>query len=272
MMPVHDQIREKTIADFGEQWTRYRDNDGFYGSQELFADIVGPLMPPSALSGKQVADIGSGTGRIVRMLLGAGAKHVTAVEPSDAYEVLAANLQPFHDRVRLIHGPGEMLPSDIALDAVFSIGVLHHVPDPNPIVAAALKALKPGGYCVVWLYGKEGNGLYLLLLNTLRLFAKAAPHWIVAAMAWLLYFPLAFYIRLCKWLPLPLRYYMLEVIGKMSPEKRRLVIYDQLNPEFAKYYTREEAVALLEKNGFADVKIYHRHGYSWTVMGVKGPS
>jgi hypothetical protein len=62
---------------------------------------------------------------------------------------------------------------------------------------------------------------------------------------------------------------MTEVIGRMSPPKRRLVIYDQLNPEYAKYYRREEAIALLADNGFKDVIAYHRHGYSWTVMGAK---
>jgi SAM-dependent methyltransferase len=265
-----DRIRDKTISDFGEQWTRYRDNEGFYGSQELFADIVGPLLLPDALAGKRVADLGSGTGRIVRMLLGAGAEHVTAVEPSDAFEVLVENLRAFQSRLAFIHGPGEELPPSGTLDAVFAIGVLHHVPNPDPIVEAARRALKPGGRLVVWLYGKEGNSAYLVLLNALRLFSRAAPHWMVIAVTWLLYPPLVAYIGVCKWLPLPLRAYMTEVIGKMSPAKRRLVIYDQLNPEYAKYYTRESAIALLTRNGFDDVVAYHRHGYSWTVMGIKG--
>jgi hypothetical protein len=65
---------------------------------------------------------------------------------------------------------------------------------------------------------------------------------------------------------------MTEVIGKMSREKRRLVIYDQLNPEYARYYTRDEARDLLARNGFGDVRLHHRHGYSWTVMGIKQPS
>jgi hypothetical protein len=47
------------------------------------------------------------------------------------------------------------------------------------------------------------------------------------------------------------------------------VIVDQLNPQWAKYYDRESALKLLQKNGFADVRIHHRHGYSWTVTGVK---
>jgi SAM-dependent methyltransferase len=264
-----DRIRDKTITDFGEQWTYYRDNEGFYGSQELFADILGPLLPADALVGKRVAEIGSGTGRIVAMLLRAGASHVTAVEPSRAFDVLLENMRPFQGRVSLIHGVGEQLPPSGTLDAVFCIGVLHHVPDPAPIVKAALRALKPGGRAVVWLYGREGNALYLAFLNMLRVFSRTAPHWMLVSLTWLLYLPLAVYIRLCRWLPLPLGKYMTEVIGKMSPAKRRLVIYDQLNPEYAKYYRREEAIALLADNGFKHVVAHHRHGYSWTVMGTK---
>ncbi len=270
-MGAPDRVRDKTISDFGEQWTRYRDNDGFYGSQELFADIVGPLIAPGDLTGQRVADVGSGTGRIVQMLLDVGAASVTAVEPSDAFDVLLTNLQPFHGRVTFIKGPGESLPPSGTLDAVFSIGVLHHVPNPDPIVMAARNALKPGGRLVVWLYGKEGNSAYLKMLTALRTFSKAAPHWMVASLTWVLYFPLLAYMRLCTWFPLPLRDYMTEVIGKISPAKRRLVIYDQLNPEYAKYYTRDEAIALLTRNGFDAVVAYHRHGYSWTVMGTRGP-
>ena len=30
----------KTIGDFDEQWSRYTENSGFYGSKELFEDII----------------------------------------------------------------------------------------------------------------------------------------------------------------------------------------------------------------------------------------
>ena len=70
-------------------------------------------------------------------------------------------------------------------------------------------------------------------------------------------------------IPLPLQKYMTEVIGPMSPQKRRLVIYDQLNPAYAKYYKKSEAYDLVANAGFENIKIYHRHGYSWTVVGTK---
>ncbi|MEE8515430.1 MAG: class I SAM-dependent methyltransferase, partial [Alphaproteobacteria bacterium] len=80
---------------------------------------------------------------------------------------------------------------------------------------------------------------------------------------------LAGYIFLCRHITLPTGGYMTEVIGKFSPDKRRLVIYDQLNPAYAKYYRKHEAMALLRDAGFKNIRIHHRHGYSWTVMGEK---
>jgi hypothetical protein len=79
-------------------------------------------------------------------------------------------------------------------------------------------------------------------------------------------------MKLCHLCPLPLRGYLLAVFEKMSPQKRRLVIYDQLNPSFAKYYTRPEAEKLLLDGKFKDVQVHHRHGYSWTVIGTKPQS
>jgi hypothetical protein len=62
---------------------------------------------------------------------------------------------------------------------------------------------------------------------------------------------------------------MREVVGRLDPSKRRLTVYDQLNPAYAKYYTRDEAASLLTRAGFKDVTVHHRHGYSWSVVGTK---
>ena len=77
------------------------------------------------------------------------------------------------------------------------------------------------------------------------------------------------YIACCRRAPLPLRGYLLQVFDRMDEDKRVLIIYDQLRPAYAKYYRRREALELLTANGFSDVRVYHRHGYSWTVLGTK---
>src|SRR5688500_2865869 len=173
--PPH-ALRDRTIADFGDQWTRFQTNEGYYGSSELFADVCGPLLAAEEVRGRRVADIGSGTGRIVRMLLETGAAHVIAVEPSDAFPVLQRNLEEFGNRVECIRATGEHLPTGRVLHLVTSIGVLHHIPDPAPVARAAFDALTPGGRFLVWLYGREGNRAYLALTQPLRAVTTRLPH------------------------------------------------------------------------------------------------
>src|SRR5262249_61229773 len=108
--------------------------------------------------------MGSGTGRIAAILRSAGVAHLVAVEPSAAFEVLRENLAGQRDRVTLLRLTGDAAPPSGDLDYVFSIGVLHHIPDPAPVVRAAYAALRPGGRIAVWLYGREGNAAYLSVL------------------------------------------------------------------------------------------------------------
>ncbi len=260
--------KDRTIKDFGKQWLRYSGNEGYYGSPELFSDMLSPFLKIDELKNCKVAEIGSGAGRIVNMLISAGVKHVIAVEPSDSFEVLCQNIKE-PDKVTCLKLMGDQLPAYGDLDYIFSIGVLHHIPDPKPVVEAAFRALRPEGHFFVWLYGKEGNESYLALIKPLRILTRKLPRLALASLVWLIYHPLNLYIRLCHRFPLPLREYLLSIFEKMSPEKRRLIIYDQLNPAYAKYYMKREAVKLLLDGGFINVRAHHRHGYSWTVIGTK---
>lgn len=267
--PSSAKLQQRTIDDFGEQWTAYQENDGYYGSPALFDDVFAPFFSTADLRDRAVAEIGAGTGRFIAIFLEAGARHVTAIEPSAAFTVLERRFaKTAGDRVTLLRCTGERIPQTGDLDFVFSIGVLHHIPEPHPVCVAARGALRPGGTFGVWLYGREGNGAYLLLFSALHRVTKHLPHAILAAVAWILGWGLDVYIALCRVLPLPLAGYMRRVMARLTRDKRRLVIYDQLNPAYAKYYSRAEAIALLQDAGFVDVRCHHRHGYSWTVVGV----
>lgn len=260
-------LKTQTIKDFGEQWTAFRENPAYYGSVDLLSDLFGPLLTLEDVKGRRVADIGSGTGRIVNMLLDAGAEHVHAVEPSAAMAVLKDNTAARRDRISYVEEAGDKLAPGLELDLVVSIGVLHHIPDPQPVVEAAYRALKPGGCCVAWIYGREGNETYLRIVEPLRKITVRLPHAVLVGLSHLIALGLNAYIGLCRVLPLPMRSYMREVLAKFPRDVRRLTIYDQLNPAYAKYYTGDEARALLADGGFVDVALYHRHGYSWTVSG-----
>ena len=66
---------------------------------------------------------------------------------------------------------------------------------------------------------------------------------------------------------LPLKNYWINVFNKYGWEKRKDVIFDQLNPAYAKYYKKDEIEKELIDAGFSNLKIHHRHNYSWTVVG-----
>jgi SAM-dependent methyltransferase len=203
------------------------------------------------------------------MLARAGASHIHAVEPSAAIGPLRANTSEFGDRVTYLHARGDELPASADQDCVVSFGVLHHIPDPAPVMRAAFAALRPGGRMIAWLYGREGNELYLALAMPLRALTTRLSHRALETTSRVLELPLTLYASWCERLRLPMRDYMTGHIAELSREQRRLTIYDQLNPAYAKYYTSVEAERLFRNTGFMDVRLHHRHGYSWTVCGTK---
>lgn len=259
---------DRTVEQFGEQWQRFGDTGGYFGSQAVFADICGPLLPLEEIRGRRVLEVGSGNGRIVNMLLDAGAAHVSAAEPSAGIEILRQNLRERADRVTCLRVLGEELP---ALDAelAFCIGVLHHIEDPLPTVRRVREVLRPGGRFLIWVYGREGNGSYILFAETLRRITRLLPDAALAGLAHALNFFLGIYVFLCRHLPLPLGRYMREVMSRFDRQKRFFLIFDQLNCGYAKYYTGEETRRLLEEAGFRKVRLHHRHGMSWTALGEK---
>ncbi len=271
-MSKTDHLKDKTIADFGDQWSIYSDNEGWYGSLELFNDIITPLVNIKTLKGAYVAEIGSGTGRIVGMLLNADVEHIYAIEPScEAFRVLEKNVRNMkkHHKVSAINASGENWTATHELDYIFSIGVIHHIPEPAPVIKAGYDALKPGGYLFIWLYGYEGNELYLKVVENMRRITTRLPHVCLRTLVEIMYTTLFAYRYLSKIIHLPFRSYIENVLWPMTPKNRRLVIYDQLNPAYTKYYRKKEAIQLLENEGFGNIEIYHRHEYSWSVLGQK---
>jgi SAM-dependent methyltransferase len=261
-------MSQQTIDEFGEQWSRFGAADGYFGSVEVLKDIFGPVLSLDDVRGHAVVEIGSGNGRIVNMLLDAGARHVTAVEPSAGVAQLARNTRERAKRVTILQTPGESLPA-IDADLALSIGVLHHIEDPRPVVRRVYEVLPPGGRFLIWVYGRENNGAYVAFAETLRLVTRVVPDFVLAGIAHVLNLFLSVYVLLCRYLPLPLATYMREVMARFDRQKRYFLIFDQLNVGYAKYYTQEEVRALLAGAGFRNVEVYHRHGMSHTAVGTK---
>lgn len=269
LLETTEQIGKKTIRDFGEQWRLFRSNTGYYGTAELLSDIIFPFITLADIAGKNCAEIGAGTGRIPLMLVEAGAAHVTAVEPSDAYEVMLENTSSLRDKITCLKISGENIPK-AGFDLVLAIGVIHHIPAPKPVLDAAWRSLKDGGRIIIWVYSHEGNEFYLKFAEGIRAITRRLPTKVNYALAVMIYGPAMLYAFLCsrfKWLPLS--DYAVNVFLRFGAAERKAVILDQLNPEWTHYYCRHEVEQLLADSGFSQIQSYHRRNYSWTVTGQK---
>lgn len=260
---------KQTIEDFGDQWNIFTKNEGYYGSTKVMVDICGSIFNPSNFIGRNVLDIGAGTGRLTNILVDMKAKHVYSVEPSRAFNVLLKVTEKNKQKITYIQSAGDNIPLNFKVDFAISIGVLHHILDPAPVCKRAYDLLEENGEFLIWVYAKEGNELYLFFANLMRLLTTKMHDNTLLKICKFLNFFLTIYCIACSKLKLPMFTYMKNHIAKLSNDVRVLTIFDQLNPEHAKYYTKIETIALLEKAGFKNVKIEYRHKYSWTALGKK---
>src|SRR6185503_3114437 len=133
-----------------------------------------PLMRVDDMKDGVVAEIGCGNGRFLKTMA-RYAKHVIGIEPGDGVEN-ARRWTKDLPNVEVIRASVYELPKLQPLDHILSIGVIHHLPDPLRALQLMRDTLKPGGRCTIWVYGKEGNELYLLTFGNFRRVTTKLPH------------------------------------------------------------------------------------------------
>jgi SAM-dependent methyltransferase len=113
------------------------------------AEAVGWLLPPGA---RRVADLGAGTGKLTRQLLGRGLA-VVAVEPSAG---MRAQLRQAVPAAPVVAGTAERLPlAGRSVDAVLA-GQAWHWVNPSAAVPEVARVLAPGGWLgLLWNYRDE---------------------------------------------------------------------------------------------------------------------
>jgi len=268
MNSFETKIRKKTITDFDEQWKLHGGelNEDYWSSDEVLIDQFSSLFDVNEIKGKVIADVGAGTGRIVKTLLKYNPKRLFAIEPSsNGINHIKKNLQK-HSNITVLQSDGLSFKTNELCDIITSLGVIHHIKNPTDVLKNIRSNLKPKGKIIIWVYGYENNISYIFLYNILSVITKVLPNKLLYGFSSLLNFLIVPYIFLCKFIKLPLRDYFLKVFSKFGWKKRKDTIFDQLNPAYAKYYKRHELEKELIDAGFVNLKFHHRHNYSWTAV------
>ena len=257
-----------SYKDFGEQFVVDSNINDYWGSVKMLKDIVKPFCL-SSIKNKIIMEVGIGSGRIIRNLIRFSPKKIFAVEPSQAIKVAKKNNKNNSLKIKYLNVKAEDLELNNKVDFAFSLGVIHHIPQYKLACKKIFNSIKKGGKFVIWVYGYEGNELYIIIFNNLRRITRIMPDPFLRMLCTFLNYCCSAYIFLCKYLNLPMKSYMTKVFNKCSFEKRNYIIFDQLNPSYSKYFKKEELQALLKDVGFKKLIIKHRHGYSWLAIAEK---
>jgi ubiquinone/menaquinone biosynthesis C-methylase UbiE len=109
-----------------------------------------------SLRGKDVLDVGFGSGFSVQLFAEAGA-HVTGIDLTPwAVATTQARLDAFGLEADVREGDAEQLPfPDESFDFVFSWGVIHHSTDMDSALSELVRVCRPGGRVVIMVYNRR---------------------------------------------------------------------------------------------------------------------
>ncbi len=159
-----EQDKAETAKNFGWQWTHFTQEDEKYTEQ--FLGWIQPVKP-EFFAGKIVLEGGCGKGRHTALAANWGAKEVVGIDLSAAVESAfqaTRNLPNAH----VVQADIFKLPLKKIFDYAFSVGVLHHTPDPKKAFVSLASKVKKGGAISAWIYGAENNEWITRYVNPIR--------------------------------------------------------------------------------------------------------
>lgn len=267
-----------TVDSFSKEWERFDAfNDEELGSiGDEYFDLIGE---EQAHSNAVVLDLGCGSGRWSKYLA-SRVGHIDAIDPGDSVYVAARMLQP-NQNVRISRTEVSSLPfADNTFDFIFSLGVLHHVPDTEGAVRTCQKKLKPSGWLLLYLYYRFDNRgpLFRSLFRIADGFRKGISrlpyrirHACTDVIALLVYLPFVSIARLLKAL-FPGRGYYKSVPLSYYVNKRFYIMrndaLDRFGTPLEKRFTQSEIEAMLLASGFKNIRFSPNPPY-WHVIAQK---
>src|SRR5256714_591936 len=270
-----EKDKQATAEKFGWSWQTFSQEDEKY--EEQFLGWISPVRK-EFFTERVVLEGGCGKGRHTRRVAQWGARDVVAVDLSAAVEVAFSatrNLENAH----VIQADIFNLPLKRAFDYAFSIGVLHHLPDPRGGFKSLVSKVKSGGHVSAWVYGAENNGWLGRLVNSMRgrMTSRMNPRGfyhlskistaIMYAATKLFYGPVNRSARGAAIVRHSFYNDYLNFVSQFNWREQHLIVFDHLVAPTSFYISREEFESWWKEVDAKDVVIGWHNKNSWRGFG-----
>ncbi|MEK7118021.1 MAG: class I SAM-dependent methyltransferase [Patescibacteria group bacterium] len=248
---------------FGYEWDKYSRMTADYERQ--FRNWTHPLTPAD-WKGKRVLDAGCGMGRNSYWAMKYGASAITAFDYDERSVLRARETLKEFSSARVLFKSIDDIDCKDEFDIAFSIGVIHHLKDPKRALANMVTALRTGGTLLIWVYGYEGNEWIVRFVDPVRKHVTSKlPVSLVHVLAYFCSIPLYLFVKLFRG---PSDY--LKQLATFDFWHIHSIVFDQLIPDVAHYWSKGEVRALIDGLSLTDVRILPPPNNSgWILTGRK---
>ena len=266
--------KRATAEGFGWQWQHFTQQDARYAEQ--FLGWIAPVRP-EFFRDKIVLEGGCGKGRHTQLAAGWGVQDVIGIDLSVAVETAFAATRSLPN-AHIVQADIYRLPFARTFDYAFSVGVLHHLPDPRAGFLSLASKVKSGAQLSAWIYGAENNEWITRWVNPVR--ERFTSRMDQRALLQLSKIPAACLYLATKLVYGPLNrngsslarhlFYndYLSAIAPFGWREQHTIVFDHLVAPSAFYISRSDFEDWWREAGARDVQISWHNKNSWRGLGT----
>ncbi|MDA8560416.1 class I SAM-dependent methyltransferase [Nitrospinae bacterium] len=274
---IGKNIDEPTVTGFGDEWERFDQSALFPEERQRLFDAYFSVFPWEKLAPDAVGfDLGCGSGRwakLVSPLVG----RLHCIDPSSALEVAKRNLADNLNCEFHFASVDDIPLSDGSMDFGYSLGVLHHIPDPQSAMTACVKKLKPGAPFLVYLYYAFDNrprwfrGIWELS-EVVRQGVSRLPYglryFVSQVIAGFIYLPFAKTACLLEKLGLDVSNIPLSAYRHLTFYSMRTDALDRFGTRLEQRFTKGQIRKMMAKADLKDIIFSNEVPY-WCAVGIR---
>jgi len=248
---------------FGYEWDRYSRMTSDYERQ--FRNWTHPMRPED-WKGLRILDAGCGMGRNSYWPLKWGAASGVAFDFDERSVGRTQETLKDFPNAHVLFSSIYDIQWKNEFDIAFSIGVIHHLAEPRRALSRLVDALKPKGRLLIWVYSYEGNEWIVWYVDPVRkVITSKLPPVLVHTLSYLFSIPLYVFLKIMRG---PSAY--LRQLSSFDFWHIHCIVFDQLIPDIANYWRRDEVRALADGLPLADVRVEATpEGTGWILTAKK---